>query len=257
MTLTQKWVAFSTLIRKEVIRFMRIWMQTLLPPVITQSLFFIIFGTYIGSQINTVSGISYMSFIVPGLVMMAVINSSFSNVVSSFFSSKFQKNVEELIVSPTPNYIVVAGYVGGGMLRGLLVGLIIFGVSMLFAAPQVHNFLLILIFIILSALLFSLGGLINGMFAKKFDDVSIFPTFILTPLTYLGGVFYSIHSLPELWQTISRLNPIFYLIDGFRYGFFGVSDVNIWISLSVLIGFTIIALVLNLYLLKKGIGLKA
>ena len=256
MTLHEKWVTFSTLVRKEVFRFMRIWSQTLLPPVITQSLYFIVFGTYIGSQIGNINGVSYMAFIVPGLVMMAVINSSFSNVVSSFFGSKFQRSIEELMVSPTPNWIVIAGYMVGGILRGLLVGLIVFGVSLFFIQPVIHNFFIILLFIILTSLVFSLGGLTNGLFAKKFDDISIFPTFVLTPLTYLGGVFYSVKDLPELWQTISKLNPIFYMIDGFRFGFHGISDVSIWLSISLLLAFTAFFCIFNIILLKKGIGLR-
>lgn len=257
MTVKEKWVAFYTILRKEVVRFMRIWTQTLLPPVITQSLFFVIFGTYIGSQIGDIRGVSYMAFIIPGLVMMAVINSSFSNVVSSFFGSKFQRNIEELMVSPTPNWIIIAGYVAGGMLRGLMVGLIVFIVSIFFIQPVVYNFPVIIIFIILTSLVFSLGGLTNAIFAKKFDDISIFPTFILTPLIYLGGVFYSIKDLPEIWQNVSKLNPILYMVDGFRYGFHGISDVSIWISAIMLIAFTIFFAIFNLVLLKKGIGLKS
>jgi len=256
MTIKEKWIAFYTIVRKEVVRFMRIWMQTLLPPVITQSLFFIIFGTYIGSQIGNISGVSYMAFIVPGLVMMAVINSAYSNVVSSFFGSKFQRNFEEIMVSPTPNWVVIGGYVAGGMLRGLIVGLIVFIVSIFFVQPEIYNFILILVFIILTSLVFALGGLTNGIFAKKFDDVSIFPTFVLTPLTYLGGVFYSVNDLPVFWQNVSKLNPILYMIDGFRYGFHGVSDINIWISTLVLLAFTAAFLITNIILMKKGIGLR-
>ncbi len=250
------WIAFKTILRKEVVRFLRIWSQTLLPPVITQSLYFIIFGGFIGSQIPDINGVSYMSFIVPGLVMMAVINSSFTNVVSSFFGSKFQKNIEELLVSPTPNWIIVAGYVGGGVLRGLLVGAIVFLVSLFFINPLIHNIWLILLFVILTSVLFALGGLINAIFAKKFDDTMIFPTFILTPLTYFGGVFYSIDRLPAVWQNVSKLNPILYMVDGFRYGFFGFADVNIWVSVSILVGLTIVLASFSERLLRKGIGMK-
>lgn len=256
MTVEEKITAFYTIFRKEVIRFMRIWMQTLLPPVITQSLFFIIFGTYIGSQIGDIRGIPYIAFIVPGLVMMAVINSSYSNVVSSFFSSKFQKNIEEILVSPTPNWVIIAGYIAGGMLRGFIVGLIVFVISIFFIKPEIYNMGFIIVFIFLTSLVFSLAGLSNGIFAKKFDDISLFPTFVLTPLTYLGGVFYSIKDLPEFWQNISKLNPILYMIDGFRYGFHGTSDINIWISTFILVAFTAIFVILNLVLLKKGVGLK-
>lgn len=249
-------IAFYTIVRKEVTRFLRIWSQTLLPPVITQSLYFIIFGGFIGSQVADINGISYMAFIVPGLVMMGVINSSFSNVVSSFFSSKFMKNFEELMVSPTSNSAIIFGYVIGGALRGLLVGLIVFVVSILFTLPEIAHFGIILLFILLTSIIFALGGLINGIYAKSFDDVSIFPTFVLTPLTYFGGVFYSIHALPEIWQTISKFNPILYMVDGFRYGFYGTSDIPLLYSLLVLIGLTILLFTISVYLLNKGTGLK-
>lgn len=250
------WIAFKTIIRKEVVRFFRIWTQAFLPPVITQTLYFVIFGGFIGSQLSEINGISYMSFIVPGLIMMAVISSSFANVVSSFFSSKFQRFVEELLVSPTPNWVIIAGYVGGGALRGIIVGTIVFIVSVFFTRPTIYNIWLILFFVILTAILFSLGGLINAIFAKKFDDTMIFPTFILTPLTYLGGVFYSIDKLPDFWQKISKLNPILYMVDGFRYGFYGFSDVNIWYSILILCGFTFVLTIYCNYLLKKGVGMK-
>jgi ABC-2 type transport system permease protein len=251
------WISFYTILRKEVGRFLRIWTQTLLPPVITQSLYFIIFGGFIGSQISAINGVSYMSFIVPGLVMMSVINSSFSNVVSSFFGSKFMRNIDEILVSPTPNWVIIAGYVGGGALRGILVGVIVFLISAIFTQPVVHNIWLVLLFVILTSVLFSLGGLINAVFAKKFDDTMIFPTFILTPLTYLGGVFYSIHSLPEMWQTISKFNPILYMVDGFRYGFFGFSDLNVTFSAGMLIALTVVLVIWCDWLLRKGIGMKS
>lgn len=251
-----KWIAFYTIARKEVVRFLRIWTQTLLPPMITQTLYFIIFGTFIGSQVRDINGISYMAFIVPGLVMMAVINSAYQNVVGSFFSAKFFKNHEELMVSPTPNWVIVAGYISGGTLRGLLVGIIVFGVSFFFTQPAIHNIFIVALFIFLTAVLFSLGGFVNSLFAKKFDDISIFPTFILIPLTYFGGVFYSIKDLPEAWQAVSQLNPILYMVDGFRYGFHGFSDVNLWMSIAVLVGFTTALLGISLWLMKKGVGLK-
>lgn len=250
------WVALSTIVRKEVVRFMRIWPQTLLPPLINQSLYFVIFGTFIGSKIPAVNGMSYMAFLVPGLIMMGVINSSFANVVSSFFGAKFQKSIEELLVSPAPDWVIIAGFTIGGMLRGFLVGLIIFIISMLFVAPQVYSLLVILLFIICTALVFALGGLVNAIFATKFDDISLFTTFILTPLTYLGGVFYSVKSLPMVWQYLSYFNPILYLIDGFRYGFSGHSDISPWISMSVLLGMTIVLTGYSMYLFRKGIGLK-
>jgi len=259
MSFTQNLIAFVTIARKEIVRFMRIWSQTLLPPVITQSLYFIIFGAFIGSQVKDINGIKYMAFLVPGLVMMGVINASFANVVSSFFGNKFQRNIEELLVSPTPNWVIIAGFVAGGVLRGLIVGIIIFALSFLFVQPEITNIFLIFIFIFLTAVVFSLGGLINGILATKFDDVSIFPTFILTPLTYLGGVFYSIQSLPEVWQNVSKLNPVLYMINGFRYGFFGdkASDVNIWISLIMLAVSSIILYIICNTLLNKGTGLRS
>ncbi len=256
MTAYQTYIALYTIVRKEVVRFLRIWSQTLLPPVITQSLYFLIFGKFIGSRIGEINGIDYMAFIVPGLVMMSVINNSFSNVVSSFFGSKFQRNVEEILVSSTPNWVVVVGYVIGGTLRGIIVGILVFFVSFLFTKPSIHHFGLIVVFIVLTSLVFALAGLLNAIFAKKFDDVSIFPIFILAPLTYLGGVFYSINSLPSFWQQISKLNPVLYMVNGFRYGFYGFSDVSVLASFIILISFTAILASLNLYLLNKGTGLK-
>jgi ABC-2 type transport system permease protein len=251
------WISFYTILRKEVMRFLRIWMQTLLPPVITQSLYFVIFGGFIGSQIPDINGVPYMAFIVPGLVMMAVINGSFSNVVSSFFGSKFMRNIDELLVSPTPNWVIIAGYVGGGALRGVMVGAIVFLISMFFINPVIHNIWVVLLFVVMTSVLFSLGGLINAVFAKKFDDTMIFPTFILTPLTYFGGVFYSIHRLPEFWQGLSKLNPIFYMVDGFRYGFFGFADMNLGFSTGLLVGLTFVMVILCNWLLKRGVGMKA
>ena len=256
MTPRQKYIALITIVRKEVVRFTRIWSQTLLPPVITQTLYFVIFGRFVGSRIGEMQGISYMAFIVPGLVMMAVINSSFANVVSSFFGAKFQRNNEEWMVSPTPNWIVLAGFTAGGMLRGIIVGIIVFIISVFFTHPQISHFFIIVLFTILSTAVFSLAGFFNALFAKKFDDVAIFPTFVLTPLTYLGGVFYSIHSLPEVWQNISKLNPILYMVNGFRYGFYGVSDVSVSLSAAMLLGFTAFLICINLYLLRKGTGLR-
>ena len=255
--LGKDFIAFYTIVKKEVIRFLRIWPQTLLPPVITQTLYFIIFGTFIGSQLKEINGISYMAFIVPGLVMMAVINSSFSNVVASFFSNKFLRNIEELIVAPVSNHSIILGFSLGGMLRGLLVGLIVFVISIFFTQPVIHSYGIIFLFILLTAAVFSLGGLINGIFAKGWDDINIFPTFVLIPLTYFGGVFYSINDLPEIWQTVSKLNPILYMVDGFRYGFHGFSDLNVMFSLAMLTAFTLILFGINMYLLKKGVGLKS
>ena len=256
MIVNENYIALTTIVRKEVTRFFRIWTQTLLPPVITQMLYFVIFGKFIGSQIGPLHGISYMSFIVPGLVMMAVINSSFANVVSSFFSAKFQRSIEELMVSPTPNWVIVAGFVSGGVLRGIIVGILVFGVSIFFTHPVIFHAGVIVICILLTSVVFSQGGLMNGIFAKKFDDVAIIPTFVLTPLTYLGGVFYSIHSLPSFWQKVSYFNPIMYMVNGFRFGFHGFSDVNVGLSLLILTMLAVILTAVNLYLLKNGTGLK-
>jgi len=247
---------FMTIVRKEIGRFLRIWTQTLLPSVIMTVLYFIVFGAFIGSQIRSIDGFSYMAFIVPGLIMMGVINNSYSNVVSSFFGQKFQRAVEELLVSPTPNWVILLGYSVGGVLRGFIVGFLIVITAVFFVDLPFYNIILILLLFLLTALFFSLAGFTNAIFARKFDDVSIVPTFILTPLTFLGGVFYSIDALPVFWQTVSKFNPILYMINGFRYGFLGISDVNIAVSIFILILFTAVMFFVNLYLLKKGIGLK-
>lgn len=257
MDLKGNWIAYSTIVRKEVIRFTRIWQQTLLPSAITMTLYMVIFGEFIGSRIENMQGFPYIQFILPGLIMMAVITNSYSNVVSSFFGSKFQKSIEELLISPTPSYIIILGYVTGGVLRSLIVGAIVVALSMIFAKLQIFNLFIIIIFVFFTAILFSLIGLINGIFAKKFDDVSIIPTFILTPLTYLGGVFYSIQLLPAFWQAASKANPILYMINGFRYGFLGFSDVNVALSLAMLVLFCLAAFFMSYKLIEKGVGLKS
>lgn len=229
------WIAYTTLVRKEVKRFTRIWVQTLLPPVITMSLYFLIFGKLIGERIGEMSGTPYIAFVVPGLVMMAVINNSFANVVSSFFSAKFNRSIEELQVSPTPSSIIIAGYVTGGALRGLFIGLIVTTVAFFFADLSIHSPLITIAVIVLAAILFALAGLINATFANSFDDINIIPTFVLTPLTYLGGVFYSIDMLPEFGQVLSQFNPILYLVNSFRYGLLGISDIHIGAALTGLV----------------------
>jgi ABC-2 type transport system permease protein len=250
--------SFITLASSEVNRIFRIWTQTLLPPVITQSLYFLIFGNFVGSRIQgSFAGTSYIAFIIPGLVMMGVIMNSFQNVVASFYGAKFQKSIQELLVSPTPNWIILAGYVFGGIFRGLLVGAIIFAVSAFFVRPEIAHIQYVILFALLTSILFASLGFFNSLFAKSFDDVSIIPTFVLTPLTYLGGVFYSIEQLPPIWQVISRFNPIVYMIDGFRYGFYNTNEFPIIISAGILIVLNIILLSVNWYLLKKGYGLKA
>ncbi|CAM2846795.1 ABC transporter permease [Vibrio rarus] len=250
------WTAFKSLLRKEINRFTRIWVQTLVPPAITMTLYFIIFGNLIGSRIGQMNGFSYMEYIVPGLIMMSVITNSYSNVASSFFSAKFQKNIEELLVAPVPTYVIIAGFVMGGVVRGLLVGTIVTIVSLFFVDLQVHHWGIIIATVFMTSVVFSLGGLINAVFAGTFDDISIIPTFILTPLTYLGGVFYSINLLPEFWQGISKINPIVYMVNAFRYGFLGVSDVDIVSSFSVLTIFVAVLFAVAYRLVDKGIGLR-
>ncbi|SHO55337.1 ABC transporter permease [Vibrio quintilis] len=250
------WTAFCSLLRKEIIRFGRIWVQTLVPPAITMMLYFIIFGQLIGSRIGEMHGFKYMEYIVPGLIMMSVITNSYSNVASSFFSAKMHRNIEELLVAPVPNYVIIWGYVMGGVARGLCVGTLVTCVSLFFVHLQVHHWAVIITTICLTSVVFALGGLINSIYAKTFDDISIIPTFVLTPLTYLGGVFYSLSLLPEFWQYVSKINPIVYMVNAFRYGFLGVSDVSIYMSFGVLCGFVIILYALAHYLVKNGVGLR-
>jgi ABC-2 type transport system permease protein len=250
-------IALKSILTKEIQRFTRIWVQTLVPPAITISLYFVIFGSLIGSRIGEMGGFDYMSFIVPGLIMMAVITNSYSNVASSFFSAKWQRNIEEMLVAPVPNWVIVAGFVGGGMARGILVGLIVTLVSLFFVDIQLHNVWIIIATVMLTSATFALGGLINAIFANSFDDISIIPTFILTPLTYLGGVFYSISLLPEFWQGVSQANPIVYMVNAFRYGFLGISDVSLVASFSVIIFFIVTLFTIAMVLINKGIGLRS
>lgn len=249
-------VGFLTMARKEIVRIFRIWSQTLLPPVVTTSLYFAIFGAFIGSQIAPIHGFTYMQFIVPGLVMMAVITASYSNVVSTFFGAKMQRNLEELLVSPMPGWVVIAGFVSGGVARALIVAVLVLGVSLFFTHLVIFNVAIIFAAAFLAALLFSLAGLVNAIFAKSFDGINIVPTFVLTPLTYLGGVFYSIDLLPPFFRAVSLANPILYMVNAFRYGFLGVSDVSIVTSFLVMIAFVIVLLAITLALFKRGIGLK-
>ncbi|ORT48874.1 ABC transporter permease [Vibrio sp. qd031] len=251
------WTAFKSLLGKEIHRFMRIWVQTLVPPAITMTLYFVIFGSLIGSRIGTMEGFSYMEFIVPGLIMMSVITNSYSNVASSFYSAKFQKNIEELLVAPVPNYVIILGYVMGGVTRGILVGIIVTIVSLFFVDLQVQHWGIIVATVLLTSIVFSLGGLINAVFAGSFDDISIIPTFVLTPMTYLGGVFYSISLLPEFWQGVSKINPIVYMVNAFRYGFLGISDVSITTSFGVLSVFVVILYAVAHYLITSGRGIRS
>lgn len=250
------WVAFTTILTKEIRRFMRIWAQTLLPPAITMTLYFVIFGNLIGSRIGEMGGFNYMQFIMPGLIMMSVITNSYSNVTSSFFSSKFQKSIEEMLVAPVPSWVILSGYVLGGVVRGLLVGLIVTLLALFFTDLTVHNLFITITVIFLTAVLFSIGGFINALFARSFDDIAIIPTFILTPLTYLGGVFYSIQLLPEFWQSVSLFNPVLYMVNTFRFGILGASDVNPWAALIAICVFIVLLFSLALWLLERGRGLR-
>ena len=249
--------ALKSLAVKETNRYLRIWVQTLVPPVITTSLYFIIFGKMIGSRIGEMGGFSYMEFIVPGLIMMSTITSSYSNVSSSFFSQKFQKNIEELLVAPVPTHVIIWGFVFGGLGRSILVGTLVTIISLFFVPLHVYSWVIVVLTLVMTAILFSLAGLLNGIFAQSFDDVSIVPTFVLQPLTYLGGVFYSISMLPPIWQTISKVNPIVYMISGFRYGFLGTIDVPIFLSIGILVLFIVVFYSVCWYLIQKGRGLRS
>ena len=256
MDFSSQWVAFKTIVTREVRRFTRIWVQTLLPPAITIALYFVIFGNLIGSRIGDMNGFDYIDYIVPGLIMMSVITNSYSNVVSSFFSTKFQRSVEELLVSPVPNYIIIWGFVTGGVARGLSVGAIVTFLALFFADLTLVNLAVTISVVVLTASMFSLAGFINAVYAKSFDDISIVPTFVLTPLTYLGGVFYSLKLLPDFWYNVSLINPIVYMVNGFRYGILGVSDVSLWVTYSMLLLFIVGLYSWAWYLLSRGIGLR-
>ncbi len=256
MSWQQKWVAFLTILHKEVSRFIRIWQQTVFPPAITTTLYFVIFGNLIGPRIGEMGGHSYMDFIVPGLILLSVITSSYANVSSSFFNAKFQRFIEELQVSPVSDNIILLGYLGGGIIRGILVGSVVTIVSLFFSRLSIHSLPVMLSILVLTATLFSLAGFLNGMFAKKFDDVTIIPNFVLTPLTYLGGIFYSINLLPEFWQNVSHANPILYMINAFRYGFLGISDINLQVSFGLILGFCVVLYVISLKLLNIGYGIR-
>lgn len=249
-------VGYYTMVRKDFVRILRIWSQTLLPPAVTMALYFAIFGTFIGSQVADIHGFPYIQFIVPGLVMMSVITSSYMNTVSTLYFAKWLKVIHEVMVSPMPSWVVVAGYISGGVLRGFLVAIIVIAVSLFFTKLTLFSIGIIFAAALLTALLFSLLGLINAMYAKSFDAINIVPTFVLTPLTYLGGVFYSIDQLPEFFRTISLLNPILYMVNAFRYGFLGVSDVPLGIAFAIMGVLTVVSFVVVLYLFHKGKGIK-
>ncbi|MFO7640285.1 MAG: ABC transporter permease [Candidatus Competibacteraceae bacterium] len=250
-------IALQTILIKETLRFSRIWIQTLLPPAVTMALYFLIFGKLIGSQLGPVDGLSYTQFIAPGLIMLAVITNAYSNVVSSFFSAKFQRHIEEMLVSPLPNTIIVLGFVGGGVARGLAVGSVVTVVSLFFTDLHWEHPFIILAVMVLTSMLFALGGLINGIFARSFDDISIIPTFVLTPLIYLGGIFYSVKMLPPFWQDVSLLNPILYMINAFRFGILGVSDVNIYVAFAIILFFITVLFGVSLWLLRRGTGIRS
>ena len=249
--------ALKSLAVKETNRYLRIWVQTLVPPVITTSLYFVIFGNLIGGRIGDMAGFSYMEFIVPGLIMMSAITSSYANVSSSFFSQKFQKNIEEILVAPVPTHIIIWGFVIGGVGRSVMVGTLVTIISLFFVPLHVYSWVIVVITLLMTAILFSLAGLLNGILAQSFDDVSIVPTFVLQPLTYLGGVFYAISMLPPFWQAVSKINPIVYMISGFRYGFLGVMDVSIVVSMSILVLFIVVLYSVCWYLIDRGRGLRS
>jgi ABC-2 type transport system permease protein len=249
-------IAFRTILGKEILRFTRIWPQTLLPPAVTTALYFLIFGKLIGDRVGEVHGQTYMDYIVPGIILMSVISHSYSNVVASFYSTKFQRHIEELLVAPVANSVILAGYVCGGIARGVLVGVVVAGISTLFTTIPVKHWEIALSIFVLTATLFSLAGFINAVFADSFDDISIIPNFVLTPLSYLGGVFYSVGMLPSFWQQVAQLNPILYMINAFRFGLIGVSDVDIPLAFAMTLGFIVLLTIVSLILLHRGTGIK-
>lgn len=251
-----QWVGFKTIVRKEITRILRIWGQTIVPPAITMTLYFIIFGELIGRRIGEMNGFSYMQYIVPGLIIMSVITNSYGNMVSSFFGAKFGKHIEELLISPLPNWVILAGYVSGALMRGLMVGGVVMMVSLFFTPIKVQHPLIMLAVLLLTAIVFALAGMINAIFAQKFDDIAIIPTFVLAPLTYLGGVFYSIDLLPDFWQKVSVVNPILYMVNGFRYGMLGVSDVSLATTFGVILVAGAVLFTWCMILLHKGTGLR-
>jgi len=251
------WIAFKTLVTKEVRRFMRIWVQTIVPPAVSAVLYMMIFGKLIGTRIGVMDGHSYIDFVVPGIIMMAVITNSYSNATSSFFSAKFQHHIEEILIAPVYNWVILAGFIVGGVCRGLAVGALVAAVSLFFTSMSVENPFITVLIVVLTSTLFATGGVINAVYAKSFDDISVIPNFVLTPLTYLGGIFYSVNLLPEFWYNISLINPVLYMINGFRYGILGSSDFPIWWSFFVIISFILLLAAIALYLMNKGVGIKS
>ena len=258
MSASTNLVALQTLVRREIVRIMRIWTQTIIPPAITMTLYFVVFGKLIGGRIGTIEGgFSYIQYIVPGLVMMSIITNSYGNISSSFFGAKFSRSVEEMLVSPMPNWVILLGYVTGAVARGLVVGVLVLLIALFFTSLHVMHPIITFLSVLRGATIFSLAGFVNAVFAKKFDDIALVPTFVITPLTYLGGVFYSINMLGEPWQTISRINPILYMVNAFRFGVLGITDVNIWIAFAVMLVFVAGLSIIALTLLKRGIGLRS
>lgn len=250
------YIAFCTIVRKEIDRFIRIWVQTIVPPAISMTLYFVIFGGLIGPRIGSMNGFSYIDYIAPGIIMMSIINNSYANVVSSFFGAKFQHHIEEMLVAPIPNFIILAGFITGGVARGILVGAVVTLVALFFTELKIHSISITFAVVLMTSIVFSLAGFINAIFARKFDDISIIPTFVLTPLIYLGGVFYSIEMLPEFWQIVSAFNPILYMVNAFRYGMLGESDISIMNAFIILTLFTVGLFTISMYLLNKGVGIK-
>lgn len=251
------WVAFKTLVTKEIRRFMRIWVQTIVPPAVSAVLYMMIFGKLIGDRIGVMDGHSYINFVVPGIIMMAIITNSYSNAVSSFFGAKFQNHIEEMLIAPVYNWVILAGFVVGGVCRGLCVGALVAAVSLFFTRIPVENPVITIVVVLLTSTLFAIGGVINSVFAKSFDDISIIPNFVLTPLTYLGGIFYSVTLLPEFWYKVSFINPVLYMVNGFRHGILGSSDLPIWWSFFVIVVFILILAAIALHLMNKGVGIKS
>jgi ABC-2 type transport system permease protein len=253
------WIAFYTMLRKDIVRMFRIWVQTFLPSVVTSVLYFAVFGTVLGSRVGQMQGVNYMSFVVPGLVMLAIVTTSYANTSFTFFSSKFfARSIDEILVSPTPPWLMIGGFISGGVVRGVLTGTLVLIVSLFFTGLKlsIANALLILLFAILTAFVFALAGLVNGIYAKTIDGINLVPTFVLTPLVYLGGIFYSVHTLPTWWQSITYLDPLFYLINGFRYGFLGISDIPLSVSFGILVVLIIALVAINWYLIRRGLGLR-
>ena len=257
MTPTQTATALYTIVRKDTVRIVRLWKQTFLPSVITMALYYTVFGTFLGSQLSHIGGFTYIQFIVPGLIMMSALTNAYSSTSSAFFQAKFMHSIDELLVPPCPDWVIILGYALAGVVRGLIVGALVLLTSLFFTHITIYNPWVLILAFLFTCILFALAGILNALFANTFDDISIVPTFVLTPLTYLGGVFYSVHNLPGFWQTVSLFNPILYMVNTFRFGFLGISDVSLTLSFGLLFGLTLAFALLLLWLFKKGIGLKS